>query len=208
MFEKFTDHARRVVVLAADEARARHHDRLGTGHLLAGLLRECDGVAAHALHDLGLTAEDLTDRLGPPCAPTGPGPLPFTEHARHVLAQSLRQTALLGHDRIGTEHLLLALLDEDDCTGTRLLHALAPLDVDRLREHLRHHTPEQRRTPTAPDHRVSLELTDAEYARCTAAAARAHQPLDTWMREQILAAARRRDPGTDPGTGTGTDPGR
>ncbi|AXY49243.1 Clp protease N-terminal domain-containing protein [Rhodococcus ruber] len=123
MFEKFTDHARRVVVRAADEARTRHHDHLRTAHLLLGLLREHDGVAAHALHALGLTAEDLTDRLGdhpgPPGAPTDPGPdpgpLPFTDHARHVLAQSLRQTALLGHDRIGTEHLLLALLDD---TGT------------------------------------------------------------------------------------------
>src|SRR5690606_40866421 len=63
------------------------------------------------------------------------------------------------------------------------------------------------RTPTAPDHRVSLELTDAEYARCTAAAARAHQPLDTWMREQILAAARRRDPRSEERrVGKGQDP--
>ncbi|AUM20081.1 Clp protease N-terminal domain-containing protein [Rhodococcus ruber] len=92
-----------------------------------------------------------------------------------MLAHSLRQTALLGTDHIGTDHIgtdhpLLALLGEDDCTGTRLLHTPAPLDIDRLREHLRHHTPEHRHTPTTPDHRVSLDPTDTEHAQCTAAA--------------------------------------
>lgn len=195
VFEKFTDHARRVVVLASGEARAHHHDHLGTEHLLMGLLREDDGVASHSLHLLGLRAEDLASRLPhrhptPPDAPAGPRHLPFTAHAKHVLEQSLRQTSLLGHDRIGTEHLLLALLDEDDCTGAQLLHELTPGNVD-LREHILHQVAEHRRTRSAgPTHHVSIDLTDAEHALCAVAAAKAHQPLDMWIRDQILAAAR------------------
>lgn len=190
MFEKFTDHARRVVVLASDEARTRHQDHLGTEHLLMGLLREDDGVAAHSLHLLGIGAEDLTGRLphrppNPPNPEIVSGHLPFTAHAKHVLEQSLRQTSLLGHDRIGTEHLLLALLDEEDCTGARLLHDLTPGKIEHLREHILHQVAEHRRTrPTGPTHHVSIGLTDAEHALC-AAAAKAHQPLDTWIRGTV-----------------------
>ena len=118
MFMLFTDRARRVVVLSQHEARGLGHGSVGTEHLLLGLLAEGEGVAALALESLGISLEEARDRVeeivgrgqGTPA-----GRIPFTPRAKQVLEGSLREAMQLGHNYIGTEHLLLSLLAE----GTR-----------------------------------------------------------------------------------------
>lgn len=115
MFERFTDRARRVVVLAQEEARMLYHNYIGTEHLLLGMLSESEGVAARSLEHLGISLEyarvQVEEVVG-----RGPQPpsshLPFTPRAKYVLDLALRQALHLGHNYIGTEHLLLGLLDE------------------------------------------------------------------------------------------------
>ena len=115
MFERFTSGARRVAVLAEEEARMLGHDRIGTEHLLLGLLREGDGVAASALESLGISLEavrqQVADILGHD-QQARPGHIPFTPHAKKALELSLRESLRLGHNYIGTEHILLGLLRE------------------------------------------------------------------------------------------------
>lgn len=194
MFERFTDHARRSVVLASETARAHHHDHLGTEHLLVGLLRARDGVAAASLTAVGLTADAIDGKLSDtgPGEPGSSGHIPFTAHAKAVIEQSLRERSLLGHDRIGTEHLLLALIDNRTSTGARMLDEAVPVDLVELRRRILHHVAEHRREsgPAGPSHLVTIRLTDAEHGLCTDAAGDADQPLETWMRERILDAAR------------------
>ncbi|WP_037234122.1 Clp protease N-terminal domain-containing protein [Rhodococcus wratislaviensis] len=199
MFERFTDQARRTVVLASDAARAHHHDYLGTEHILFGLIRERDGAAARSLESFGVSAAVLDGRLT-----TGHGEqarsghIPFTRHAKRILEQSLRETSLLGHERIGTEQILLALIDDRESTGARLLRDVLPVDFEQLRQHILRQVTEHRLTAElglGPTHLTNLRWTDAEHALCVAAAAEAGQPLDAWMRDRILDAAR-------PGAGT------
>ncbi|EME24484.1 ATPase with chaperone activity, ATP-binding subunit [Rhodococcus qingshengii BKS 20-40] len=121
MFERFTDSARRVLILATHSASTRKCDYVGTEHILLGLVEENDGVAAQTLESLGVSVDVLDNQLfsisrdqQPP-----PGDIPFTPNTKKLLAQSLRETSLLGHDHIGTEHLLLTLLDADESTGAR-----------------------------------------------------------------------------------------
>ena len=114
MFERFTDRARRVVVLAQEEATALNHDYVGTEHILIGLVRERGGVAAQAMESLGVTEEAARERvremagLGQPGLK--PGQLPFTPHGRMTLQLALREAMALGHGYIGTEHILLGLV--------------------------------------------------------------------------------------------------
>ncbi|WP_237727130.1 Clp protease N-terminal domain-containing protein [Rhodococcus jostii] len=194
MFERFTDQARRSVVLASEAARAHHHAYLGTEHLLLGLIGEREGAAARSLESFGVSAAILDSRL-----PTGHGDparsvhIPFTRHAKRILEQSLRETSLLGHDRIGTEQILLALIADRESTGARLLGEVLPVDFDQLRQHILRQVTEHRLTAERglePTHVTNLRLTDAEHALCVAAAAAAGQPLDAWMRDRILDAAR------------------
>ena len=120
MFERFTDRARRVVVLAQEEATALNHDYVGTEHILIALVRETGGVAAQAMESLGVTAEAARERVrvidgpgkpGAPGQPGGkPGHLPFTPHGRMTLQLALREAMALGHGYIGTEHILLGLV--------------------------------------------------------------------------------------------------
>jgi ATP-dependent Clp protease ATP-binding subunit ClpA len=124
MFERFTDRARRVVVWAQEEARLFDHDYIGTEHLLLGLIREGDGVAAKTLVGMGLTLEDgredVEARIGR--GKEHPkGHIPFTPRAKKVLELSLRQALKLGHDYIGTEHILLGLLEEGQGVGVQIL---------------------------------------------------------------------------------------
>ena len=123
MFERFTDQARRAVVLASESARAHNHEYLGTDDLLLGLLREEGGVAAKSLKTMGISAEVIDSRLTGTGKGEGTrsGHIPFSPQAKKVLEQSMRETSLLGHDQIGTEHLLLALIDNRVSTGARLL---------------------------------------------------------------------------------------
>src|SRR5438270_4424823 len=109
VFERFTDKARRVVVLAQEESRLLGHDFIGTEHLLLGIVHEGDGVGARALVPLGISLEsvraDVEEIVGPGKG-TPSGNVPFTPRAKKVLELSLRESQQLGHDYIGTEHIL------------------------------------------------------------------------------------------------------
>ena len=118
MFERFTDRARRVVVLAQDEARMLDHNYVGTEHILLGLIHEGEGVAAKALESLGISLDAVRQQVeeiigrGQQQAPSGH--IPFTPRAKKVLELSLREALQLGHTYIGTEHILLGLIREGD----------------------------------------------------------------------------------------------
>ena len=124
MFERFTERARQVVVLAQEEARGLKHNYIGTEHLLLGLLREQQGIPAHVLEALGVTVERVRRQLiqivGAGEEITT-GQIPFTPRAKKVLELALREALSLGHDYIGTEHLLLGLVREDEGVGARIL---------------------------------------------------------------------------------------
>jgi ATP-dependent Clp protease ATP-binding subunit ClpC len=124
MFERFTNRARHVVVLAQDEARDMGHNYIGTEHLLLGLLGVPDGLAGRALAQLGLTLdgvrEETAGRVGRGAAPVK-GRIPFTPRAKKVLELSLREALQLHHNYIGTEHLLLGLLREGEGVAASIL---------------------------------------------------------------------------------------
>ena len=124
VFTRFTDRARRVVVLAQEEARELGHGSVGPEHLLLGLLAEGEGVAALALESLGISLEEARDRVQEIAGRgqgTPAGRIPFTPPAKQVLARSLREAVQLGHTYIGAEHLLLSLLAEGDDTTAQVL---------------------------------------------------------------------------------------
>jgi ATP-dependent Clp protease ATP-binding subunit ClpC len=136
VFERFTDRARRVVVLAQDEARMLNHNYIGTEHLLLGLIREGEGVAALALGALGISLEDarrdIEEIIGQgQAAPTGH--IPFTPRAKKVLELALREALQLGHNYIGTEHILLGLIREGEGVAAQVLQKLGA-DLARVRE--------------------------------------------------------------------------
>ena len=124
MFERFTDRARRVVVLAQDEARGLKHNYIGTEHLLLGLISEGEGVAAKALETMGIKGEavraSVIELLGEGEKPVE-GHIPFTPRAKRVFELSLREALQLGHNYIGTEHLLLGLLKEGEGVAAQVL---------------------------------------------------------------------------------------
>jgi ATP-dependent Clp protease ATP-binding subunit ClpA len=134
MFERFTDRARRVVVLAQEEARLLNHNYIGTEHLLLGLVSESPGVAAKALESLGISLEAVRTKVKEiigqgQSAPTGH--IPFTPRAKKVLELSLREALQLGHNYIGTEHLLLGLIREGEGVAAQVLVTLGA-DRDRV----------------------------------------------------------------------------
>jgi ClpA/ClpB-like protein len=124
MFERFTDRARRVVVLAQEEARLLNHNYIGTEHLLLGLIHEGQGVAAKALESLGISLESVRAQveevIGRGQRPPG-GHIPFTPRAKKVLEMSLRESLELGHNYIGTEHILLGLIREGEGVAAQVL---------------------------------------------------------------------------------------
>ena len=136
MFERFTDRARRVLVLAQEEARLLNHNFIGTEHILLGLVHEGEGVAAKALESLGISLEavreKVDERTGPAGSPTTGSP-PFTPRAKKVLELSLREALGLGHNYIGTEHMLLGLLREDEGVAAQVLVSLGA-DLSRVRQ--------------------------------------------------------------------------
>jgi ATP-dependent Clp protease ATP-binding subunit ClpC len=137
MFERFTDRARRVVVLAQEEARMLNHDYVGTEHILVALIREGGGVAAQALESLGITEETARQQVEEVVGPGQPGPqrghLPFTPRAKKILQLSMREAIALGHAYIGTEHILLGLLRAEDDVAIRVLNGLG-VDPNRVRQ--------------------------------------------------------------------------
>ncbi|MEN3310455.1 MAG: ATP-dependent Clp protease ATP-binding subunit ClpC, partial [Micromonosporaceae bacterium] len=136
MFERFTDRARRVVVLAQEEARMLNHNYIGTEHVLLGLIHEGEGVAAKALESLGISLEAVRQQVEEIIgqgqrAPSGH--IPFTPRAKKVLELSLREALQLGHNYIGTEHILLGLIREGEGVAARVLVKLGA-DLNRVRQ--------------------------------------------------------------------------
>jgi ATP-dependent Clp protease ATP-binding subunit ClpC len=135
MFERFTERARKVVVLAQDEASRFNHNYIGTEHLLLGLLKEGEGVAARALGSLGVTLDEARGQVesivGYGGEDTG-GQAPFTPRSKKVLELSLRESMQLGHNYIGTEHILLGLVREQEGVAARVLTTL-DVDPDKVR---------------------------------------------------------------------------
>ncbi len=136
MFERFSDRARRVVVLAQEEARMLNQNYIGTEHILLGLIHEGEGVAAKALESLGISLEavrsQVTEIIGQgQSAPTGH--IPFTPRAKKVLELSLREALHLGHNYIGTEHILLGLIHEGEGVAAQVLQKLGA-DLNRVRQ--------------------------------------------------------------------------
>ncbi len=136
MFERFTDRARRVVVLAQEEARMLNHNYIGTEHILLGLIHEGEGVAAKALEALGISLEAVRSQVEEIIgqgqqAPSGH--IPFTPRAKKVLELSLREALQLGHNYIGTEHILLGLIREGEGVAAQVLVKLGA-DLNRVRQ--------------------------------------------------------------------------
>jgi ATP-dependent Clp protease ATP-binding subunit ClpC len=136
MFERFTDRARRVVVLAQEEARMLNHNYIGTEHILLGLIHEGEGVAAKALESLGISLEAVRQQVEEIIgqgqqAPSGH--IPFTPRAKKVLELSLREALALKHGYIGTEHILLGLVREGQGMGVRILREEG-VQLEQLRE--------------------------------------------------------------------------
>jgi len=136
VFERFTDRARRVVVLAQEEARMLNHNSIGTEHILLGLIHEGEGVAAKALESLGISLEGVRQQVEEIIgqgqqAPSGH--IPFTPRAKKVLELSLREALQLGHNYIGTEHILLGLIREGEGVAAQVLVKLGA-DLNRVRQ--------------------------------------------------------------------------
>ncbi|MDP5227005.1 MULTISPECIES: ATP-dependent Clp protease ATP-binding subunit [Arthrobacter] len=136
MFERFTDRARRVVVLAQEEARLLNHNYIGTEHILLGLIHEGDGIAAKALESLGISLDAVREQVQEIIgqgqqAPSGH--IPFTPRAKKVLELSLREALQLGHNYIGTEHILLGLIREGEGVAAQVLVKLGA-DLSKVRQ--------------------------------------------------------------------------
>jgi ATP-dependent Clp protease ATP-binding subunit ClpC len=137
VFERFTDRARRSIVLAQEEARLLNHNYLGTEHLLLGLIHQGDGVAAKTLEALGITLADVRGQveevIGRGGQEPATGQIPFTPRAKKVLELSLRESQQLNHSYIGTEHILLGLVREADGVAALVLRNLGA-DLRRVRQ--------------------------------------------------------------------------
>ena len=148
MFERFTDEARRVLVLAQEEARALAHDFIGTEHLLLGILRHGKGPAPEALNVVGVTLDGARSRIAQAVQPRGTtavGSPPFSSRAKKTLELALREALQLGHNHIRTEHLLLGIIREGEGVGAQTLLAF---DVDLSR--LRHEVTSRIEPPSPP----------------------------------------------------------
>jgi|SRR5437870_1156039 len=136
VFERFTDRARRVVVLAQEEARLLNHNFIGTEHLLLGLVQEGEGVAAQVLQSLGIALEAVRTKVEEIVGRGGssaPASIPFTPRAKKVLELSLREALQLGHNYIGTEHILLGLVREGEGVAAKVLVTMGA-DLSRVRQ--------------------------------------------------------------------------
>ena len=172
MFERFTDRARRVVVLAQEEARMLSHNYIGTEHILLGLIHEGDGIAAKALESLGVSLEAVRAQVEEIIgqgqqAPSGH--IPFTPRAKKVLELSLREALQLGHNYIGTEHILLGLIREGEGVAAQVLHKLGA-DLNRVRQQViqllsGYQGKEQQTAGTAPETAPSSSLVLDQFGR-------------------------------------------
>jgi ATP-dependent Clp protease ATP-binding subunit ClpA len=140
MFERFTERARQVVVLAQDEARAFKHNYIGTEHLLLGVLREEEGVGARVLESLDITLEEVraqVARIVGQGDEVTSGMIPFTPRAKKVLELALREAVKLSHNHIGTEHILLGIVRENEGVASRILLDFGA-DADKVRGEILH----------------------------------------------------------------------
>ncbi len=181
VFERFTERARQVVVFAQEEARTLKHNHIGTEHLLLGLVREREGVAARVLVSLGIEIDSVraqvVEILG-----SGEeilkGQIPFTAEAKKLLELALREAQGLGHNYIGTEHLLLALVSDRDSVGARIL-----LDFDIDSQKVRSDV--LRMLSAAPSRRPSAQ------PRTVLDSSSIHVDFATPVRELLMLAASR-----------------
>jgi ATP-dependent Clp protease ATP-binding subunit ClpC len=155
MFQRFTERARRVVIFGQEEARGLRHNYIGTEHLLLGVLREGEGVGARVLASLGVTLDavraEVVSNVGQGDA-AAVETIPFTPRAKRVLELSLREALSLGHDYIGTEHLLLGLVREEEGVAAKIL-----LHLDADAETVRERTFELLGTKPTRDYERSME---------------------------------------------------
>ena len=200
MFERFTERARRVVVLAQEESRGLSHNYIGTEHILLGLLREDEGLAARVLESLGMTLERAREevvrivRTGE--EPTTGGQIPFTPRAKRTLELALREALSLGHDYIGTEHILLGLVRQREGVATRVIaefgtdedaiHAAVVRMLPRRRARAAEESPgpSPSRSPEQVDDVGHPEASRGEH-RPTARLVPADGPLD-WRRARLM----------------------
>ena len=193
MFERFTDRARRVVVLAQEEARMLSHNYIGTEHILLGLIHEGEGVAAKALESLNISLEAVRAQVEEIIgqgqqAPSGH--IPFTPRAKKVLELSLREALQLGHNYIGTEHILLGLIREGEGVAAQVLVKLGA-DLNRVRQQviqlLSAATRARRRRPPAPRPKVPRRRRWCS----TSSAATSRRPPERASSTRSSAATRR-----------------
>jgi len=175
VFERFTERARQVVVLAQDEARALKHNYIGTEHILLGLLREEEGLAARVLESLDITVEEvraMVARVVGEGDEVTTGQIPFTPRAKRVLELALREALSLGHNYIGTEHVLLGLVRENEGVAARILLDFGA-DAEKIRNEIirmlsgpgRRQEPsgyKPRSPPLAPEFAAELERVRTE----------------------------------------------
>jgi ATP-dependent Clp protease ATP-binding subunit ClpC len=142
MLDKFTARARKVILLAREEATRLHHDMVGTEHILLGLVREGEGGAAHALKKFGLSLEVVRRQVEKIVAPGGGmkivGDVPFTARAKSVIGYAVEESGLLHHNYVGTEHLLLGIIREGEGVAIKVLSHLG-LDIEELRQEVLNH---------------------------------------------------------------------
>lgn len=198
MFERFTDRARATVVHSQEEARLLHHNYIGTEHLLLGLIREGEGVAARALEELGVSLEGVREQVEQIIgqgeqAPAGH--IPFTPRAKKVLELSLREALQLKHNYIGTEHILLGLIREGEGVAAQVLIRLGA-DLDRVRRQVTRMLgnmkeggspqvpPSRRRTPAAE------QVVAAAEQLAGGAPMGSHHLLEALVRSEDSAAAK------------------
>jgi ATP-dependent Clp protease ATP-binding subunit ClpC len=134
MFERFTERARQVVIFAQDEARALKSNHIGTEHLLLGLLREEEGLAARVLDSLDVTLDEVHDRILTGTFESTTGQIPFTPRAKKALNLAMREAISLGHNYIGTEHILLGLV-RNECEA-RLILSNLNIDAVKIRDEI------------------------------------------------------------------------
>jgi ATP-dependent Clp protease ATP-binding subunit ClpA len=149
MFERYTPSARQVVAFANEEARTMRHSALGGEHLLLGILLDDVGHGGRALRGLGLNADGVRDRIAeisPPAGSPTAGAIPFTPRAQQILARADGESLGLGHERVGTEHILLALAREPDGIAARIL-AEHHLGAEAVRDAVRRALEEAVETP-------------------------------------------------------------
>jgi ATP-dependent Clp protease ATP-binding subunit ClpA len=193
VFERFTDRARRVVVLAQEEARRLNHNYIGTEHLLLGLVHQRDAAAARALESLGISLQSVREQVEefvgrgqiPPA-----GHVPFTPRGKKVLELSLREALRLGHNYIGTEHVLLGLLREGEGMAAQLLTRLGA-GLDDVREAVMSTV-----AGLEEEESVTLDVLEADEAAQAAGMVAHIGRLDN---EVLLAIARARDVARDLG---------